>query len=377
MASTYVSGLRLTVLFTVALLALGVPGRSMAQGPTDARVGNVRGIVTDRSAGVLPGVVVTATAGDGKTLDTTVTTSSGEFTFDRLPIGPVDLLFHLGGFDDGKVKVIVAPAAPVKVAQQLDLQAHTENVVVHGAPPLPPPPPRPVLASVADHDQDSVCGPAKAEGIVQARGTVMSRRDEKAQGFFAAGDELLIDGGSVTGLRVGQNFVVRRRYQTTLTDKKGLFVMGEHSSGLLQIVSVDDRASTAVVVYACDEMMSGDYLAPFEPEPLRDPDPAGVPAFEIAARVLFGDAGRSLGVTNGMLVIDRGAHQGIRPGQRITLFRRSRFSGAKPVVVGDAVVVAVRRESATVRVERATDAIFLGADGDWAAPQYPPQRASK
>jgi hypothetical protein len=37
--------------------------------------------------------------------------------------------------------------------------------------------------------------------------------------------------------------------------------------------------------------------------------------------------------------------------------------------VGEGVVVSVRVDSATVRVDHATDAIFFGERGDWAAPQ--------
>ena len=99
-------------------------------------------------------------------------------------------------------------------------------------------------------------------------------------------------------------------------------------------------------------------------------------AFDAAARILFADAGQTLGATDRMLVIDRGERAGVKAGQRFTIFRRSRFAGSKPVVVGEAIVVAVRRESATIRVEQATDAIFMGADGDWAAPQHAAQRAS-
>jgi len=67
-----------------------------------------------------------------------------------------------------------------------------------------------------------------------------------------------------------------------------------------------------------------------------------------------------------LMVIDRGSDRGIRPGQRITLFHQER--GQKPTVVGDAIVVAVRPDSATIRVERVMDAIVLG---DYAAPQQP------
>jgi hypothetical protein len=234
-----------------------------------------------------------------------------------------------------------------------------------------------VLAPVPEHDQASVCGPAEADAPVPSFGAIRSRRDEKTQGFFAAGDELLIDGGTQNGLDVGQNFVVRRRYPTTLTTRKGVIIEGEHSSGLLQIVSVDTQSSPAVVVYACDEMMAGDYLTPFTPDPIRMPDPVGMPAFDNAARILFGDAGQMLGAPRRMLVIDRGARHGIQPGQRLTLFRRSRFGNTKPAVVGEAVVVAARDNSATVRVEQATDVIFFGDSGDFAAPQRPPARAQK
>jgi hypothetical protein len=50
-------------------------------------------------------------------------------------------------------------------------------------------------------------------------------------------------------------------------------------------------------------------------------------------------------------------------------FRQDRSRSS--IMLGDAVVVAVRRASATIRVERATDVLFLGHDGDWVAPQAP------
>jgi hypothetical protein len=182
---------------------------------------------------------------------------------------------------------------------------------------------------------------------------------------------VLIDGGSATGLAAGQNFIVRRRYPTALRQARNIVVMGEHSSGLVQIVEVGEQWSTGVVVYACDEMMRGDYLAAFEPEPARPADPAGAPAFDDAARILFADAGQPVGVTGRMMVVDRGARHDMRIGQRLTLFRRSRFGDGRPLVIGDAVVVAVRGYSATIFVERAADAIFFGENGDLAAPHKP------
>jgi hypothetical protein len=60
-----------------------------------------------------------------------------------------------------------------------------------------------------------------------------------------------------------------------------------------------------------------------------------------------------------MLVIDRGSLLGVHAGQRVTIFRRSRTSRS-PMPVGDGVVVAVRSESATIRVDHTSGAIFQG-----------------
>jgi hypothetical protein len=68
------------------------------------------------------------------------------------------------------------------------------------------------------------------------------------------------------------------------------------------------------------------------------------------------------------MVIDQGREHGIHVGERMTLFRRRRAGATKPSIVGDAVVVAVRSDSATIRIEGVSDAIEAG---DWAAPQRP------
>jgi hypothetical protein len=372
---------RVTALLTVVLM-VGSSGRPAAQTPTNAGTAGVRGTTVDASGGVLPGVTVAAVSVDGTSLGLTATNARGEFAFDDLPVGPAHLSFHLDGFEPSSVSITVRRRQPQTVGEPLvhrmALLGVTESVTVRGDPLPPPPPSRPVLAPVPEHDQVSVCGPAMAEGDPPAFGTIRSRRDDETKVLFAAGDELLIDGGSLDGLAVGHNFVVRRQYPTALRygRNKSLVVMGEHSSGLLQIVDVEPRVSTAVIVYACDEMMRGDYLTRFDPEPPRAPDPLGKPAFDQAARILFADAGQPLGITGRMMVIDRGTRKDVRPGQRFTLFRRSRFGDDRPLVIGEAVVVAVRTDSATIRVEHATDAIFFGERGDLAAPHHPPSRAS-
>ena len=334
--------------------------------------GVVRGEVTDSSGGVLPGVTVVATAADGRLLETTVTDRVGGYVFRALPAGPAILRFQLDGFTSVVVRLGVQPGAETRVVERLEVAPLSETVVVHGDAPVDPTPfspssPPPVVTPVPVHDRDSVCGPAKPGASPESFGTIRSGRYEAKAGLYTAGTELIIDGGMLNGLEVGQNLVVRRYYRVRGLGRARADVIGEHSAGLLQIVAAGERLSIGVVMYACDELMNGDFLASFKPEAIRTPDPMGIPAYRDAARILFADEGQMLGAPRRLMVIDRGSEHGVSAGQRLTLFRKGR-SAARPDVVGDAIVVAVRSDSATIRVERVTDAI---SSGDWAAPQGP------
>jgi hypothetical protein len=223
----------------------------------------------------------------------------------------------------------------------------------------------PPVLPVPTHDRDSVCGPAKA-GVPASFGIIRSRHDESDHHLYVTGDELVIEGGTQTGLIAGLNVVARRYFQVKTA--AGEIATGEHTSGLLQIVEAEERSARAVVVYACDEMVQGDFLAAFTPEPVRSPEPVGRPAYREAARILFADAGQMLGVPRRLMVIDRGTSEGIRAGQRVTLFREPSRGAKEPSIIGDGVVVATQAESATIRVDRATDAVMFG---DRAAPQHP------
>ena len=331
----------------------------------------MRGVVTDESAGVLPGVTVTARAADGQVLGTVVTDGQGRYAIGPLAVGPVVVTFYLEGFAPAVTRVAIAADADVVADQRLALAPQSETVNVVGRVPLPrplpppplpiPPPPKPVTVDVPEHDRDSVCGPAKIGVLPESLGTIQSRR-HKANQLYAAGDELVVDGGTLMGLQVGRNLVVRRTFRIEWEPRTEI---AEHTAGLVQIVSAEEFTSVAVVIYACDEMLQGDRLASFSPEPLRTPAPAGSPDYRRAIKILFPDVGHALGAPRRLMVIDAGAESGIRAGQRLTLFRR-RLSDKAVSVVGDAVVVAVRNDSATIRIERVSDAIF---SGDWAAPQ--------
>jgi len=334
--------------------------------------GVIRVEVTDSSGGRLPGVEVVATAVDGQ-VQTAVTDRTGVHVFPGVPAGPAMLRFRLEGFAGVLVGVTVESGGESRVVQRLELAPLSETVDVQApapveqARPLPPPPvpspPRaPLLGPVPPHDRDSVCGPAKPGAAPESLGTIRSSRYVAEGGLYTTGAQVIIDGGVRNGLDVGQNLVVRHYFRVRRF--AGTDTTGEHTAGLVQIVAVSERSSIAVVIYACDELRQGDFLASFKPEPIRPPEPRGNPDYDDAARILFADEGQILGAPRRLMVIDRGSEQGVRIGQRLTLFRRR--LARSPDNVGDAIVVAIRTDSATIRVERVNDVI---SSGDLAALQ--------
>jgi hypothetical protein len=357
-----------TLILAFSALLLFSPAASAAEPGTGA----VRGAISDSSGGALPGVTVVATSAEGRVLGSAVSDGAGAYQIDALPAAEVRLTFQLDGFVTAAQSVAVRSGLIATLQNRLEVAPVSETVEVVGQAPelasarVALAPPAPIVAPLPAHDAESVCGPAKPDPISESFGTLKARRVEGGRELYTKDDEVLIDGGTLDGIEVGQNLVVRRHF--LVTDAKGTASKGEHTAGVVQIIAADDHVSSAVVVYACDEMRKGDFLAPFRPEPKRTPEPAGVPAFGDAAKILFADAGQTLGAPGRLMVIDRGVEHGIRVGQRLTLFRRQLRDASKPSVVGDAVVVATRGDSATIRVERVIDAI---AAGDWVAPQRP------
>jgi Carboxypeptidase regulatory-like domain len=323
----------------------------------------VTGTVTDESGGVLPGVTIIASSRDGRVLATAVSTAAGAFTFDGMPAIPVQFSFQLDGFSPASTDAMLSSSSIVHVTQRLTVAGRSENVTVVGtAPPLPRPPdpvavaapPPPIVVPVAEHARESVCGPTKLNGSAAAFGTIRSRQFGAENGLYFAGDQLIVDRGAADGLAAGQNFVARR----TFTPARGSAVpAAEHTAGLVQVVDTSEHTASIVVIYACDEVIRGDTLAAFKPEPVVPTEPAGVPAFDDASRILFADEGQLVGVPRRLMVVDRGQEQGVHAGQRFTIFRRAKNGADYPVVLGDAVVVAVRSDSSTIRIEHASDAI--------------------
>lgn len=329
--------------------------------------GKVRGQVMDESDAVVPGVTVEVTVAS-QVVGTTVTNPQGEFEFPAVPSGRVTLRMALDGFETTTRSVLVEAGGETLVSGRLAVATLSERVTVVAPspkpvvyPPLPPLEPAYEIRPVPPLDMEAVCGPAKPRASETSSGAIGAHHLEAGRLIYRLGDELAIDAGGGVALSVGQNLVARRYFKAA--GAKGSDVRGELTAGVVQVARAGASGMTAVVIHTCGELRQGDLLMPFIPEPMPIAAPAGLPVYRHAARILFGDAGQLMGAPGRLMVIDRGQTHGIRPGQRLTLFRRAR---GRNVVVGEAIVLVVREDSARIRVERASDAIW---SGDSAAPQ--------
>ena len=342
------------------LVAWLVCSASVALAQTDRA--RVMGLVTDGSGGALPGVTVTL---QSRPLVSVVTDGTGRYITPWVTPGKYTITFELSGFETRTITVQLGGGETGVLDQQLALAALSETVQVIAPAPAPPPefhpPARPEPRPVDEKALASVCGPREARDFSVAVGHIVSHRDDPNRQLIGPRDVLRIDVGATQGVVTGQNFVVRRRFQTgDRSAPKKLATFAEQTAGLIQIVETQPNSSAAVVVYMCGEIYAGDTVEPLVAQPVFVAIPAGTPQFEEPARILTGEHGQSASADGQMMVIDRGIMQGVERGQRVTIFRRSAAAEGVPVTIGDGVIIAVRADSATMRIDHATDAVMVG-----------------
>ena len=355
----------LTLVANLSLLAA-------AAGAAQEQPSRLTGRITDGSGGALPGVTITIAAPRLRTV-TIVTDGSGRFLSPALPSDTYTLTFVLAGFETRtSTGVFVKPGEVVIVDQQMGLASLAETVeVVAPAPPPPPPPvppapPIPVPArakpkAVPKEELASVCGPEQAAGPSLSLGHIVAHRDDAKRQLYGNGDSLVVNVGTNLGVAIGQNLVVRRRFRVGDRDVPlKLATFGEQTAGLIQVVETSPENSTAVVVYLCGELYAGDLVEAFDALPMLTAHEAGVAQFDEPARIVFGEHGQVMGSPGRLMVIDKGLTWGARRGLQLTIFRRSLGGEGAVTTIGSAVIVAVNADTATIRIDRAVDAISVG-----------------
>lgn len=214
--------------------------------------------------------------------------------------------------------------------------------------------------------EELACAPALAWDPPERPIAILGSQEGVAKDMLGPGDALVIGAGRERGLEVGQRYFVRRLQRPLTGVALRRTPLVRQTAGWVRLVAVEARTAVATVEYACDGMLRGDYLEPFElpAVPQTDP-PGGEPDYEAASTVLFGAGGATSAGPGQFVVLSRGSRNDLRLGQRLTLFRRN-FGPAGPVTeLGEAVIVLLAPESSVARLLRLRDAVMAG---DLAAP---------
>jgi hypothetical protein len=218
----------------------------------------------------------------------------------------------------------------------------------------------PAPSAVRDLSRELACGP-RAALTPPSTGIRIVGGAERGRTIFAIGDTVVINAGSAQGLQAGQEYFARRevhdRFAQAMSDKS---VPGSiRTAGWVKLVEVRTDSAIATVVHACDGISDGDFLEPFVLPAVAPALVGGEPDFENPGRIVLGDERRQMGGPGAMMVLDRGSDHGIRPGQQLTIFR-DEAAGGTIQRVGGATVLTVSPETSLVRIDAATDAVYVG-----------------
>ena len=123
---------RIRILVGVVVVSLLlVPSAVLAQGTAD-----IVGRVTDTSGGVLPGVNVTAENIATKNVRTTVTSETGDYSFNLMPIGTYTVRIELQGFQTVSSKAVLTTGDRIRVDARMQVGSLSETLIVTGESPL-------------------------------------------------------------------------------------------------------------------------------------------------------------------------------------------------------------------------------------------------
>jgi hypothetical protein len=208
--------------------------------------------------------------------------------------------------------------------------------------------------------RDLACAPAvplvRTGGSIRVLGGREIRRT-----MFSTGEAVIIAGGTAQGVRDGEEYFVRRIVEDRYAEPvNGKFPATIHTAGVLKIVEAQAGSAIAVVTYACDGVMEGDYVERFAPAVLAQASIGTAPDFSTPGRLVLGTERRHIGGAGEFMVLNRGSDHGLRAGQRLTIFRDT-VGGSGPVsTIGTATVHLVAAETSTIRIDGSVDAVYVG-----------------
>ena len=214
----------------------------------------------------------------------------------------------------------------------------------------------PVLSAI---ETAAACAPpATYDAVPYDALRVIGSQDPMPRSLFGDRDILVIGGGTASGVRLGQQYFIRRAIHF------GSRGRGIRTLGWLRVVAVNEANAIAVVDHACGGIVSSDYLAAFTapvvpPGAERDTT-TGEPDFRTLGHIVGGDEDRSAVGAGDFVLIDWGSQQGLTAGARFAIYRDVGINDMPLASVGEGVVISIGTATAQARITRTRDAVFTG-----------------
>ena len=219
------------------------------------------------------------------------------------------------------------------------------------------------ISRVASRDvaEELACG-ARAAAAAPDMSIRVAPGREKGKSLFGPGETLVIRAGTAQGMKIGQEYFVRRLIEDRFVHPAGdnVKTSSVHTAGWVRIVDATADSAIAEIVKACDAMEEGDYLEPFIKPAIPTDTKDGEPDFANPGHVMLGDDRRQMAAQGDLMVLDRGSDHGIHAGQRMTIFRTT-GGGSGPVArIAEATALVVHPGTSVIRIDKTSDAVTVG-----------------
>lgn len=221
--------------------------------------------------------------------------------------------------------------------------------------------PAPAATNLPAEVLSLACAPSLTYEPPDAMLRVIGSQESVPRRSFAPGDLITINAGTDSGVDVGKEYYTRRALPTEDRPVGRNYPATIRTTGWIRVYAVDRQASLATITHACDAVELNDYLEPFTaPEIPAVSADRPAPQRDNYGRVLEGNDHRTTFAQGDYFLIDRGGDHGVTVGAQFVVYRDTRQTDSFLFDLGEAVAVAVKPGSATLRVTLSRDALVSG-----------------
>lgn len=212
------------------------------------------------------------------------------------------------------------------------------------------------------------CAPYVVDGREDESLRVVGSEDGATKVAFGDRDILYLNKGTNAGLKAGDVYTLHHATYSVKHPETGRSIgLKIETQGWVRVILVQENTATVVVEQACADIHLGDYVKPFErvqvplitehPRPTRLTPPSG----KVVGTVVDMQDDATIAADRQLVTLNLGSANGITPGSIFVLYKVMYPSVPTPrIVLGEAVAVAVRERTATVRLFNANDAVMPG-----------------